>query len=151
MWRRVHPMSLYANGLRAQHHISGKTTFRTLCAPAHKVRESRPPGSVRGVLSNGHSYRDSPREWSQRSELWHSRKKPGSHAIELSRHAIENQKMKTRCFDHIDLRVKGMEVARKLVRKISAGAWIRSRKSGRRFSYVLCWGCRSADGIFQYR
>jgi hypothetical protein len=52
-------MSLYANGLRAQHHISGKTTFRTLCAPAHKVRESRSPGSVRGVLSNGHSYRDS--------------------------------------------------------------------------------------------
>src|SRR5258707_1408129 len=31
------------------------------------VRESRSPGSVRGVLSNGHSYRDSPREWSQRS------------------------------------------------------------------------------------
>jgi hypothetical protein len=38
-------MSLYANGLRAQHHISGKTTFRTLCAPAHKVREICPPGS----------------------------------------------------------------------------------------------------------
>jgi hypothetical protein len=31
------------------------------------VREIRPPGSVRGVLSNEHSYRDSPREWSQRS------------------------------------------------------------------------------------
>jgi hypothetical protein len=58
MWRRVHPMSLYANGLRAQYHISGKTTFRILCAPAHKMRESRTPGSVRGVLSNGHSYRD---------------------------------------------------------------------------------------------
>ena len=24
-----------------------------------RVRESRPPGSVRGVLSNGHPYRDS--------------------------------------------------------------------------------------------
>src|SRR5258708_7939571 len=33
MWRRVHPMSLYANGLRAQHHISGKTTFRTGLPP----------------------------------------------------------------------------------------------------------------------
>jgi len=51
-------MSLYANGLRAEHHISAKTTFLRLCAPAHKVRESRPPGSVRGVLSNGHPYRD---------------------------------------------------------------------------------------------
>src|SRR5260221_5257049 len=52
--------ALYANGLRAQHHISGKTTFRTLCAPAHKVRESRPPGSVRGASSNGCPYRDRP-------------------------------------------------------------------------------------------
>ena len=51
-------MSLYANSLRAQHHISGKTTFSILCAAAHKVRESRPPGSVRGVFSNGHPYRD---------------------------------------------------------------------------------------------
>jgi hypothetical protein len=51
-------MILYANDLRAKDHISGKTTFRTLCAPAHKVRESCTPGSVRGVLSNGHSYRD---------------------------------------------------------------------------------------------
>ena len=28
MWRRVHALNLYAKGLRAQHHISGKTTFR---------------------------------------------------------------------------------------------------------------------------
>jgi hypothetical protein len=33
------------------------------------VRESRPPGSVRGASSNGCPYRDSPREWSQRSEF----------------------------------------------------------------------------------
>ena len=52
-------MTLYANGLRARHHISAKNTFGILCAPAHKVRESRPPGSVRGVLSNAHPYRDS--------------------------------------------------------------------------------------------
>jgi catechol 2,3-dioxygenase-like lactoylglutathione lyase family enzyme len=41
-----------------------------------------------------------------------------AHAIELQRDAIENHKMKTRCFDHIDLRVKDMEVARKFYGKI---------------------------------
>jgi catechol 2,3-dioxygenase-like lactoylglutathione lyase family enzyme len=40
-----------------------------------------------------------------------------SHAFELSRHAVENRHMKTRCFDHIDLRVKDMEVARKFYGK----------------------------------
>jgi hypothetical protein len=33
------------------------------------VRESRPPGSVRGASSNGCPYRDSHRQWSQRSQL----------------------------------------------------------------------------------
>ena len=33
------------------------------------VRESRPPGSVRGAPSNGCPYRESPRERSQRSEF----------------------------------------------------------------------------------
>src|SRR6266536_4634758 len=32
--------------------------------------------------------------------------------IELRREPIENHKMKTRCLDHIDLRVKDMQVAR---------------------------------------
>jgi hypothetical protein len=36
-----------------------------------------------------------------------------SHAIEFRRDAIENHKMKTRCFDHIDLRVTNMEMAGK--------------------------------------
>ena len=49
MRRRVHPMSLYANGLRAQHHISGKTTFRILCAGAHKMREIRTFGLMSGI------------------------------------------------------------------------------------------------------
>ena len=35
-----------------------------------------------------------------------------SRAIELRCNEIENQKMKTRCFDHIDLRVTNMEAAR---------------------------------------
>jgi hypothetical protein len=42
-------MSLYANGLRVQHHISGKTTFRILCAGAHKMREICLSGSEGGV------------------------------------------------------------------------------------------------------
>src|SRR5439155_4991482 len=37
--------------------------------------------------------------------------------IELRRESIENHKMKTRCLDHIDLRVKDMEVARKFYGK----------------------------------
>jgi catechol 2,3-dioxygenase-like lactoylglutathione lyase family enzyme len=40
-----------------------------------------------------------------------------SRAIELRGDEIENQNMKTRCFDHIDLRVKDMEVARKFYGK----------------------------------
>ena len=41
-----------------------------------------------------------------------------SHAIEFRRDAIENHKMKTRCFDHIDLRVTNMETAGKFYGKI---------------------------------
>ena len=40
-----------------------------------------------------------------------------SRAIELRGDAIENHKMKTRCFDHIDLRVTNMETARKFYGK----------------------------------
>jgi catechol 2,3-dioxygenase-like lactoylglutathione lyase family enzyme len=40
-----------------------------------------------------------------------------SRAIELRDDEIENQNMKTRCFDHIDLRVKDMEVAKKFYRE----------------------------------
>jgi catechol 2,3-dioxygenase-like lactoylglutathione lyase family enzyme len=41
----------------------------------------------------------------------------GEQTIELRCERIENHKMKTRCFDHIDLRVKDMEVARKFYGK----------------------------------
>jgi len=41
----------------------------------------------------------------------------GPQAIELFCDEIENRSMKTRCFDHIDLRVKDMEVARKFYGK----------------------------------
>jgi hypothetical protein len=62
MWRRVHPITLYANGLRTQHHISGKTTFRTGLPPwvfneeAHRqllvhdqASGTRSPGSESGT------------------------------------------------------------------------------------------------------
>ncbi len=42
---------------------------------------------------------------------------PTSHTIELRRESIENHKMKTRCFDHIDLRVKNLDVAGKFYAK----------------------------------
>ena len=45
------------------------------------------------------------------------RRDPASQTIELRPEPIENQKMKTRLFDHIDLRVKNMEVARKFYQK----------------------------------
>ena len=37
--------------------------------------------------------------------------------------------MKTRCFDHIDLRVKDMDCGKKVLRKIFAAAWICSGKT----------------------
>lgn len=40
------------------------------------------------------------------------------HAVELPRYAIKNHKMKTRCFDHIDLRVTNMEAATEFYAKI---------------------------------
>ena len=42
-------MTLYANGLRARHHISAKNTFGILCAPAHKMLEICLPGSEGGA------------------------------------------------------------------------------------------------------
>jgi len=42
-------MTLYANGLRARHHISAKNTFSILCAPAHKVQENCLFGSEGGA------------------------------------------------------------------------------------------------------
>jgi hypothetical protein len=41
------------------------------------VRESRTPGSVRGVLSNGHPYRDSPTLLNPSSNAWKSDIYPG--------------------------------------------------------------------------
>jgi|SRR6516165_6399677 len=52
MWRRVHPMTLYANGLRARHHISAKNTFRTRLSSwwlISKGDQPTHPGLVSGL------------------------------------------------------------------------------------------------------
>jgi catechol 2,3-dioxygenase-like lactoylglutathione lyase family enzyme len=51
----------------------------------------------------------------------------------VPRHAVENHKMKTRCFDHIDLRVKDMEVARKFYRKFLPHLGFVHEKPGRHY------------------
>jgi catechol 2,3-dioxygenase-like lactoylglutathione lyase family enzyme len=49
----------------------------------------------------------------------------------LRRQAIENHKVKTRCFDHIDLRVKDMAVARKFYGKFLPQLGFVQEKPGR--------------------
>jgi catechol 2,3-dioxygenase-like lactoylglutathione lyase family enzyme len=52
-------------------------------------------------------------------------------AIELRSDAIENHKMKTRCFDHIDLRVKDMEAAKNFYGKFLPQLGFVHEKPGR--------------------
>ena len=54
-------------------------------------------------------------------------------AIELRGDAIENHNMKTRCFDHIDLRVKDMAVATKFYGKFLPQLGFVHEKPGRYF------------------
>src|SRR5262245_29413723 len=56
-----------------------------------------------------------------------------SRTIELWGDAIENQKMKTRCFDHIDLRVTNMETAKKFYGKFLPQLGFVHEKPGRYF------------------
>src|SRR4029450_10024564 len=56
---------------------------------------------------------------------------PSSRAIELRRQPIENHKMKKRCFDHIDLRVKDMAAARKFYGKFLPQLGFVKEKPGR--------------------
>jgi catechol 2,3-dioxygenase-like lactoylglutathione lyase family enzyme len=56
---------------------------------------------------------------------------PSSQAIELRPQAIENRKTKTRCFDHIDLRVKDMAAAKKFYRKFLPQLGFIHKKPGR--------------------
>jgi catechol 2,3-dioxygenase-like lactoylglutathione lyase family enzyme len=54
-------------------------------------------------------------------------------AVELRCEPIENRNMKRRCFDHIDLRVKDMEVARKFYRKFLPQLGFVHEKPGRHY------------------
>lgn len=53
--------------------------------------------------------------------------------IELRHEPIENQPMRTRCFDHIDLRVTDMERAKKFYRKFLPQLGFTHEKPGRYF------------------
>jgi len=56
-----------------------------------------------------------------------------SHAFEVPRRTVENRHMKTRCFDHIDLRVRDMAVARKFYGKLLPQLGFVHEKPGRYF------------------
>jgi catechol 2,3-dioxygenase-like lactoylglutathione lyase family enzyme len=56
-----------------------------------------------------------------------------SQAIELRGDAIESHKVKTRCFDHIDLRVTDMETAKKFYEKFLPQLGFVHEKPGRYF------------------
>jgi catechol 2,3-dioxygenase-like lactoylglutathione lyase family enzyme len=53
--------------------------------------------------------------------------------VEALRHAVETEHMKTRCFDHIDLRVANMETAKKFYRKFLPQLGFVHEKPGRSF------------------
>jgi catechol 2,3-dioxygenase-like lactoylglutathione lyase family enzyme len=56
-----------------------------------------------------------------------------SHAFESPRSTIEGRHMKTRCFDHIDLRVKDMAAAKEFYRKFLPQLGFTHEKPGRYF------------------
>ena len=63
-----------------------------------------------------------------------------SQAIELLGDTVENHNMKTRCFDHVDLRVKDMTVARKFYGKILPQLGFVHEKPGRYFHTFFSTG-----------
>ncbi len=70
--------------------------------------------------------------------------------IELRGDAIENHKMKTRCFDHIDLRVTNMEAARNFYGKFLPQLGFVHESPGDDYYTVLCRRWRQAVGIFWF-
>ena len=68
-----------------------------------------------------------------------------SHAIEFRAEAIENHKMKTRCFDHIDLRVTNVETAKKFYRKFLPQLGFVHEKGGRYQSFYSAGGDKPSE------
>ena len=68
--------------------------------------------------------------------------------IELRSDAIENHSMKTRCFDHIDLRVTDMETAKKFYRKFLPQLGFTHEKPGRSFHTFFSGGRDKASEFF---
>jgi hypothetical protein len=82
-----------------------------------------------------------------RADIWESRTAFAISHVEVQRHAVENHKMKTRCFDHIDLRVKDMEVARKFYRKFLPQLGFVHEKPGRHYHTFYFRRRRQTVGI----
>jgi len=72
----------------------------------------------------------------------------GSQAIELRGDAVENHKMKTRCFDHIDLRVKDMEVARKFYAKFLPQLGFVEERPGKKYHTFFSAGGERPSEFF---
>ena len=68
--------------------------------------------------------------------------------FELRCYAIENQNMKTRCFDHIDLRVKDVDVARKFYGKFLPQLGFVQEKPGRYFHTFYSAGSDKPSEFF---
>jgi len=72
----------------------------------------------------------------------------GSQAIELRGDAIKNHKMKTRCFDHIDLRVKDIEVARKFYAKFLPQLGFVKERPGKKYHTFFSAGGERPSEFF---
>src|SRR5215510_4413201 len=68
-----------------------------------------------------------------------------SHAFEVSRHAVEDRHMKTRCFDHIDLRVTDIEAAKKFYRKFLPQLGFVHEKPGRYHTFYSAGGDKPSE------
>ena len=71
-----------------------------------------------------------------------------SHVFEVPRHAVENRHMKTRCFDHIDLRVKDMEVARKFYGKFLPQLGFVEERPGKKYHTFYSAGGEGPSEFF---
>jgi catechol 2,3-dioxygenase-like lactoylglutathione lyase family enzyme len=68
-----------------------------------------------------------------------------SHAFEVSRYAVEDRHMKTRCFDHIDLRVTDMKAAKKFYRKFLPQLGFVHEKPGRYHAFYSAGGDKPSE------
>jgi glyoxylase I family protein len=68
--------------------------------------------------------------------------------IELQCEPIKNRKMKTRCFDHIDLRVKNITVAGKFYAKFLPQLGFVEERPGKKYHMFYSAGCDKPSEFF---